>query len=379
MIAVIADDFTGAAELGGVALRYDLSVEIHTEVNPACKADVLIIASDTRAMNEEDAMHEMKRITEAVAPLRPQLIFKKVDSVLRGHVAAEMEVQMRVLGFSKALLVPANPVLGRTIRNGLYYLQGQPIHHSGFSQDPEYAITSARIHDMLRIPEGKIPVRKLSDDLPLTGIVVGEAEIASDLQDWARRIDGETLVAGASGFFAAVLDSLHVRGVADTHYREPAGKPCLFVCGSAYAQSLETIRTLEERGGPVSYMPLSLASTEDLDSLEDWVEEVRELIEEFGVAIIAIRGGETHLVSPSALRERTALLVQQVCARESIRELFIEGGSTARTILERLDLQTFVPVEEKAAGVIRMRMPEHPGLHVTVKPGSYSWPALSML
>jgi uncharacterized protein YgbK (DUF1537 family) len=167
--------------------------------------------------------------------------------------------------------------------------------------------------------------------------------------------------------------------VADHPYREPAGRPCLFVCGSAYAQSLETIRTLEERGGPVSYMPLTLAGTESLDGLEDWVEEVHHLIEEYGVAIIAIRGAEGPLVSPAALRERTALLVQRVCAREPIRELFIEGGSTARTILERLDLQTFVPVEEKAAGVIRMRMPEHPGLHVTVKPGSYSWPALSML
>lgn len=379
MIAVIADDFTGAAELGGVALRYDLTVEINTQVDPASEADVLIIATDTRAMNEADAVKEMRRVTEALIPLNPRLIFKKVDSVLRGHVAAEMAAQMEALGFSKALLVPANPVLGRIIRGGLYYLHGQPIHLSGFSRDPEYAITSAHIHDMLRIPAGRIPVRKLTEDLLLEGTIVGEAEIASDLERWAHLIDDQTLVAGASGFFAAVLETLHARGIPNMAYREPAGRPSLFVCGSAYAASRETIRTLEERGGPVSYMPVSLTTSDELDGLDEWVEDVQSLLDEYGVAIIAIRGSETPLVSPAALRDRTALLVQRVNDLEHISELFIEGGSTARTILERLELRKFIPVEEKAAGVIRMRMPEHPGLHVTVKPGSYSWPSLSML
>lgn len=34
MIAVIADDFTGAAEIGGIGLHYELKVEIATAVKP---------------------------------------------------------------------------------------------------------------------------------------------------------------------------------------------------------------------------------------------------------------------------------------------------------------------------------------------------------
>jgi len=39
MIAVIADDFTGAAEIGGVGLRYGLQVLIETEVNDVSDVD----------------------------------------------------------------------------------------------------------------------------------------------------------------------------------------------------------------------------------------------------------------------------------------------------------------------------------------------------
>jgi len=55
MIAVIADDFTGAAELGGLGLRYGMSVEIETEVTNDCKVDLLIIATDTRSVSKKQA------------------------------------------------------------------------------------------------------------------------------------------------------------------------------------------------------------------------------------------------------------------------------------------------------------------------------------
>ena len=44
MIVVIADDLTGAAELGGLALRYGLATEITTTVNATSTAELLIIA-----------------------------------------------------------------------------------------------------------------------------------------------------------------------------------------------------------------------------------------------------------------------------------------------------------------------------------------------
>jgi uncharacterized protein YgbK (DUF1537 family) len=404
MMAVIADDFTGAAELGGIGLRYGLQVEINTAVNTRSNADLLIVAADTRSMGREEAALEMERLTTALLPLKPVLLYKKVDSVLRGHVAAEMRAQMKVLGLTKALLVPANPKLERTIKDGIYYLQGRPVHLSSFSHDPEYAITSSDVQDMLRTREesmvGETPVsftgkktlagknsiiiRKIEDPLPPEGIVVGEVSTTADLVEWAARLDGHTFAAGASGFFAAILDKIHAEDLAAGKQRSQAysalasGHPGLIVCGSTFHQSRETIQKISLKGGPVSYMPAHLASLQpDTEAdYDQWADEVVSLIRSTGRAIIAVNPG--HIDAPAAarlLRERTARLVQKVLERTPIRELFIEGGSTAYAILRQTGLHTFFPIEEMAAGVIRMRAGENPSLSVTVKPGSYTWPA----
>ena len=105
MIAVIADDFTGAAELGGIGLRYGLSVEISTAVPAATGADLLVIAADTRSTDEMSAVIEMEAVTKALLPLQPALVFKKTDSVLRGHIVAETIAQLKILQLPRALLV----------------------------------------------------------------------------------------------------------------------------------------------------------------------------------------------------------------------------------------------------------------------------------
>ena len=94
MIVVIADDFTGAAELAGLGLRYGLRVEMSTVVNQDTDAELLIIATDTRSVSKDEARQEMEKATCEILKLKPELIFKKVDSVLRGHILAELTAQL---------------------------------------------------------------------------------------------------------------------------------------------------------------------------------------------------------------------------------------------------------------------------------------------
>jgi len=70
-------------------------------------------------------------------------------------------------------------------------------------------------------------------------------------------------------------------------------------------------------------------------------------------------------------REKIAAQVRQALSETTVRELVIEGGSTAYAVLRAVGLKSFVPVEELAPGVVRMRAGE---MYITVKPGSYAWP-----
>jgi len=106
MITVIADDLTGAAELAGIGLTYGLSVELVMQADLesaelAATADLLVIATDARSVPEPIAVQEMTIATAAAWSLKPDLLYKKVDSVLRGYVLAETEAQMQVMGLKK--------------------------------------------------------------------------------------------------------------------------------------------------------------------------------------------------------------------------------------------------------------------------------------
>src|SRR5579872_368053 len=223
MIAVIADDLTGAAELGGIGVRNGLRTELRIDVPAAAQTDVfagadgaiaelLVIAGDSRSKGQAAAVEEMQSLTRQLRGLRPEWIYKKTDSVLRGHVLAEIKAHLSVLGLEGALLVPANPALGRTIRWGRYYLHDKPIHESAFSIDPEFPIRSSDVQEMLRTRQQPVQVRRPEEELPVRGIVVGEVRDEADLQRWAQRLPYRMLAAGAAGFFRALLEARVCRG-----------------------------------------------------------------------------------------------------------------------------------------------------------------------
>jgi D-threonate/D-erythronate kinase len=377
MIAVIADDLTGAAELGGLGLRYGLDVEINTKINPHSKADLLVIAGDSRSKNKKEAVEEMIEITAKVAQFKPKLIYKKVDSVLRGHVIAELTAQLKELKLKKALLVPANPGLGRTIRNGTYYLNDEPIHLSSFSKDPEFAINSSSVLDMLRVNGFPVEVRKKEEGLLQEGIAVGEAVSSNDLKEWAAQIDDSTLLAGASGFFTAILDKIQSKSSQQYGITPPEfSYPALYVSGTTFNKKIEAIRKIKNNGGPVSYMPSQVIASPNptVDAYNQWADEVASLLSKHKKAIIAI-DPETISQKETALslRTKTASAIEKIFDQIYIRELVVEGGSTAAAIINRLNFNSFFPVQEVSAGVIRMSVEDKDDLFLTLKPGSYDW------
>lgn len=378
LIAVIADDLTGAAELGGIGLRYGLKVEVVTEVrNASPEAELLVVAADTRSGSQQQAEIEMAIITRQLLLLSPHMIFKKIDSVLRGHILAEINVQLKEMHLYRALIVPENPQLGRSILNKIYYVNGDPIHVSSFSKDPDFPVSSSYISDMLRSNDAIVQVIAKGKLLPEKGIIVGEAENKKDLKTWALQADKNTLLAGASGFFEALLKVLGYRAVDNKKMVSPKlGTPTLFICGTAFKRSREAIKTLWKEDGPVSYMPgkmteLSSAAESDYQS---WSKEILSLLRLHGKAVMAINADTTKDANPNDLREKMAETVSLVVQENQEGELVIEGGATASAIIKKQGFKRLTPLNELMPGVIRMRVDDRSGLFLTLKPGSYHWP-----
>jgi len=380
MIVVIADDFTGAAEIGGLGLQYGLDTEIITSADTTpTMADLLIISTDTRSMPEERAIEKIRSLAGILDDLKPELIFKKIDSVLRGHVVAEVTAHLTQLGLRKALLVPANPALGRTVTNGQYFINEHPIHHTSFAADPEFPILSSEIHAMIRVDKEDICVAIPSGATPPNGIIVGECTVADDLQTWANQSSDNTLLAGSAAFFARILEAAGFQKKKKKVIENHGSQPSLFVCGSTHAYSRQLVKKVKETNGPVSFMPLEIIGEANPgDNLFDiWALEILSLLRIHQKAIIAVDENPAQGVTINAvdLRNKKAIVIEKIFRQTAIKELLIEGGSTAAAIINRLNLNRFFPVAEPAPGVIRMKVNTIDDLFLTVKPGSYQWPA----
>ena len=163
MIVVIADDITGAAEIGGIALRYGFDVLLSDELDDAGNHEVIVIYTNTRSMTESEAAQIMGKLTSKSMQLKPSLFYKKTDSVLRGHVLAEMKSQMSAMNLERGLLVPVNPSSGRIIRDGNYYINNRLVHETSFSIDPEFPISSSRLQEMLGVNEVNLSIKKRNE------------------------------------------------------------------------------------------------------------------------------------------------------------------------------------------------------------------------
>src|SRR5262245_30118073 len=132
MIGVVADDLSGAAEIGAVGLRHGLRAEIVVAGQPGGQADLVCIDTDSRSCNSDEAGQRAAAAVRRLIESGAQQIYKKVDSVLRGRVLAELEAMLKELQLKSALLVPANPSLGRVIKEGRYFIRGKLIHKTEF-------------------------------------------------------------------------------------------------------------------------------------------------------------------------------------------------------------------------------------------------------
>ena len=66
MLVVLADDFSGAAEIGGIGHRYGLNTEIQLTLDTISTADLVVLDTDTRSLNVTEAYNKISEIGAAL-------------------------------------------------------------------------------------------------------------------------------------------------------------------------------------------------------------------------------------------------------------------------------------------------------------------------
>jgi uncharacterized protein YgbK (DUF1537 family) len=121
-LLIVADDLTGALDsavtLANAGLRCVVARRPH-DIADALEGrpDVLAVSTASRETTPRAAQAVVASVFDRI-PQAPALVFKKVDSRLKGHCGAELRVVAERTGISKAVVNTAIPSQGRFVRSG---------------------------------------------------------------------------------------------------------------------------------------------------------------------------------------------------------------------------------------------------------------------
>lgn len=107
-LVIIADDLTGANDAGVQFAKYGMKVQVMlgdaVGSSEAAAVEVLVRDTDSRAVSPELAFSRVQAasrlVRQAAGTDAMPLIFKKVDSTLRGNLGPEIDAAIAEFGFN---------------------------------------------------------------------------------------------------------------------------------------------------------------------------------------------------------------------------------------------------------------------------------------
>jgi D-threonate/D-erythronate kinase len=229
----------------------------------APRAAVTVLDTESRDLEPTAARAAARAAAARLVAGRPRVLYKKLDSTLRGPVAAELHGMLEGSGLTRVLVAPAFPAQGRTVVDGIVRVGGRPADETAIAGDVTFPRTGASAlavfgaggpHPVASIPldtvrQGQAAVRsRLSR---FEGAFLADAETATDLDGLAPAGDGTgVLVAGSAGLAAALARRLVPdRRIPDGPVEVPRlPGPLLVVAGSAHPVTLAQLARLRARG-----------------------------------------------------------------------------------------------------------------------------------
>ena len=377
---MIADDLTGAADSAApsAALGCRAVVLLHSPGHHEAHADwpdadILSIDANTRCLSAEQASNAIERLVRLCHSHNAQqpayVLYKKIDSTLRGNVAAELAALLHARRSSNPatarlsiLMAPALPAQGRTMVGGRLLVHGVPLEKTDIWQSEARTAQSGIPHLLAEagLSFGLIDtetVRSSSTALrqaillsaQQNDVVVCDAETDGDLHAIARASVGQpaiTALVGSAGLACQIPRTIEITPTAEFHEWRFAARPMLFVVGSAASVTQQQARILEATAGLAAFHTTPAASAKLPTIRASILQSLQS-----GRDVLLTLAGDEHDSSyeePFSPREFSELLSR--CS-QLIGGLVLTGGETARAVLDVLGIYRLRLLGEVESGL----------------------------
>jgi uncharacterized protein YgbK (DUF1537 family) len=387
MIGVVADDTTGANDIGVMFAKHGwlTAVVAHDSPNPLPQVDALILDTDSRLDPRGLAYEKVFAATRRLRALRCVWLHKKTCSVFRGNIGAEFDAMLDATGDEFAVISLAFPKNGRETREGIHTVHGVRLAESPFAHDPVHPMSDSNLAAILSqqtrrrialvplgiVRQGSTALRQvLEDERRLGGYAIVDAVEQRDLATLAAAAYDFAVFGGSSAIGEELprcwpqppqRDPLEGRELDDPH-------GVLIIAGSLTPETRAQTTALVDRGVPAVVLDsrrlfeprdrqreISRATAEALVSLRAGRDtlvlapQIQSIVDETKARGAA--AGLDPLTTSKTVSASLAEIASAVVDATQLKRLVVAGGDTSGTICRRLGIWGNYVLKEIATGV----------------------------
>lgn len=398
-LGCIADDFTGGSDAASFLKKGGLRVILingneYSSYAPGSE-EAIVIALKTRSVDAKEA------VSQSLAAARwllghgaRQLYFKycsTFDSTAEGNIGPVTDALMELVDTPFTLLCPALPINGRTVKDGVLYVNGVPLSESPMRYHPLNPMLESSI-ELLMGRQSRYPCVTLRDAVFSEG---GES-VSQRLTESARRFGhitavpdyyrpehgaglaeafgGLPLLTGGSGLLEHLARRVRDR---DTQQPESAGPEArgrrLILCGSCSSMTQKQVKAYLDAGKrAIRVEPAALlAGSQTEDGLMRAVRSAQDDLLLYSTAgkneLVVSAGG----VDIPALLERLMGELAACGEAAGVRRIIVAGGETSGAVTRRLGHALFRIGGDAAPGVPVMIPLDSPDMRLVLKSGNF--------
>ncbi|HET7628120.1 MAG TPA: four-carbon acid sugar kinase family protein [Bacillales bacterium] len=270
MIGVIADDITGANDIGSMFAKNHYVSDVYDHEHVALAAqrtsrsapDVLILDTDSRFDDKNTAYNKVFRATMKAVEAGADRFINKTCSVFRGNIGAEFDAMLDALNESFAVVVLGFPKNGRITREGIHYVNGVKLEQSEFRDDPVHPMMCSNLQEILQsqtertvgaihhevVRQGPSHLReRLERAKQSWHYVIVDVTCQEDLRVVAEAVKDVRVLCGSSAIAEELPAVLGTRP--ESFYDLPPENECGLLCaaGSLMPQTARQIEYMREK------------------------------------------------------------------------------------------------------------------------------------
>lgn len=396
---ILADDLTGAndtavhfAEAG-----FSAATLLSPDVAPWKGVyEALALTTETRGISPDAARERCRRAVERLRPGAGELLYKKVDSALRGNLGGEIEGVLQALG-GKAVgvLAPAYPANGRTTVDARQWIGGLPVDQSEMGRDPLTPVRESHLPSLIweqarlvvghlalnEVERGASHLRRRIEEERRRGVqvIVVDATREEHLRALAEAllsVEG-AVPCGSAGLGAAIASALGAPGKVPAPggvpFQASLRAPLLAVVGSkseAARAQIEAARSLRP-GSAWKALPVEALSNPAAAASDPAAEGAIAALKAGRDTVLYVEGGVEG--DPGAIVAGLAAIAERTLEAAPVGTLYLTGGDTAKAVFDRLGAAAIEVDSEIAPGIClgRIRGGGVDGLVTITKAGSF--------